>query len=344
MTAWQEAFPDTVLPKSEIPESLLEHMRYPEDMFKVQRYQLQQYHVSDADDWYQKNDAWQVPRDPNADESLQPPYRLSVSMPEDDGSQAEPVFSLTSVYTPVQKQNLAAFLAVNADAADEENYGRMQLLALRGGAQVPGPGQISNNFAGDDAVKRALLSFTNDGSSRVQYGNLLTLPVGQGLMYVQPIYTIRTSGDGNYPQLRFVVVSFGDKVGFGSSLEEAINDILGDRAGGSNAGSGNTGDGNNGNGNGGGGGNSGGQTTGTLDSAVARQLQLAVEQFREADRLQAEGDTAGWAEALENAQARVQRAEELAAQSASDAAAEEGGGNGNGNGNGNADGGEAADN
>lgn len=329
MKAWQEAFPDTVLPKSEIPESLLEHMRYPEDLFKVQRYQLQQYHVSDANDWYQKNDAWQVPRDPNADESLQPPYRLSVSMPEENGDQAAPVFSLTSVYTPAQKQNLAAFLAVNADAADEENYGRMQLLALRGGAQVPGPGQISNNFAGDDAVKRALLSFTNDGSSQVQYGNLLTLPVGQGLMYVQPIYTIRTGGDGNYPQLRFVVVSFGDKVGFGSSLEEAINDILGERAGATSTGAGGTDDGS------GNGGDADGQTTtGTLDSAVAAQLQLAVEQFREADRLQAEGDTAGWAAALESAQARVQRAEELAAQAASDAAAEETSGNGNGNGNG----------
>ncbi|UAL28565.1 UPF0182 family protein [Nocardioides rotundus] len=316
LKAWEKAFPGTVRPKSSIPDSLLSHMRYPEDLFKVQRYQLQQYHVTSADDWYQKNDAWQIPRDPNSDTSLQPPYRLSVSMPNEDGSQGKPKFSLTSVYTPVDRANLAAFLAVNADAADEENYGRMQLLALRGGQQVPGPGQISNNFAGDDAVKAALLSFTNDGSSKVNYGNLLTLPVGQGLMYVQPIYTIRTGGEGNYPQLRFVVVSFGDKVGFGSSLEEAVNDILGEAPGtGSGSGSGS---------------DSGGTPTGTLDSAVAAELQQAIRQFRRADRLQREGDTAGWAAALEQAQEHVQRAEELAAEAGARPDEDEGSGNGDG--------------
>jgi uncharacterized protein len=221
LQTWMKAFPGTVTPKGEIPEGVLDHMRYPEDMFKVQRFMFAKYHVTDADDFYKQNDQWEVPNDPNQSGSQQPPYRLSVETPSGDAQ----TFSLTSVYVPSKRQNLAAFLSVDADAS-QENYGTMRVLRLGSSTQIPGPGQIANQIGSDEGVKQVLLPFTNNANATVKSGNLLTLPVGGGLLYVQPLYTQRTTGEGNYPVLRFVAVSFGDRVGVGTTLSEAIFSLL----------------------------------------------------------------------------------------------------------------------
>ncbi len=223
LQAWRSAFPGTVKDRSEIPDEILAHMRYPEDLFKVQRYQLASYHVTDATDFYERNDQWEVPRDPNAPASLQPPYRLTVQTPS---GEEIPTFSVTSVYVPANRQNLAAFLSVDADA-DREGYGTLRVLRLGSNEQIAGPGQIANQIGADPDVKRELLPFKQDGS-RVLNGNLLTLPVGGGLLYVQPLYVQRSEGEGNYPVLQFVAASFGvDDVGIGTTLGEAIIDVLG---------------------------------------------------------------------------------------------------------------------
>lgn len=221
LKTWMKAFPGTVEPKDTIPEAVLDHMRYPEDMFKVQRFMFAKYHVTDADDFYKQNDQWEVPNDPNQAGSQQPPYRLSVETPSGEGQ----TFSLTSVYVPSKRQNLAAFLSVDADAS-QENYGTMRVLRLGSSTQIPGPGQIANQIGSDEGVKQVLLPFTNNANATVKSGNLLTLPVGGGLLYVQPLYTQRTTGEGNYPVLRFVAVSFGERVGVGTTLSEAIFSLL----------------------------------------------------------------------------------------------------------------------
>ena len=222
LQTWRRVFPGTVQPKEEIPESVLEHMRYPEDLFKVQRYQLARYHVTDAADFYQGNERWEVPADPNQSTTLQPPYRLSV---EREGASQ---FSLTSTFVPVNRQNLAAYLTVNAEA-DSEEYGAIQVLdlTLGSGRQVSGPGQVASRINADENLQNALLSFTSGSEARVRYGNLLTLPVGDRLLYVQPIYTIRQAGDGSFPVLQFTAVSFGEDVGFGQTFAAAVGDLLG---------------------------------------------------------------------------------------------------------------------
>ena len=203
LKAWRDAFPGTVKDKDEIPPDLLEHMRYPEDLFKVQRYQLARYHVTDASDFYENNDRWEVAKDPEATGKLQPPYRLSVRTPS--GS-AEPVFSLTSVYTPYRRDNLASFVAVDADASNED-YGTLRVLTLPGNTQIPGPGQIANQFGSNTTIQNELAKLTRNANVRVLNGNLLTLPVGVtddnsdgGLLYVQPLYAVRSgTSTANYP-------------------------------------------------------------------------------------------------------------------------------------------------
>jgi len=221
LEAWRNAFPGTVKDKDEIPESVLEHLRYPEDMFKVQRYQFARYHVTDTGDFYQDNDLWEVPEDPYVDNTYQPPYRLFVDDPTVAGDEA---WALTSVYVPRNKSNLEAFVSVNSDATDDE-YGQIRALQLPN-EQTDGPGLVANEMANSDNVRRELQAF-NLGETEVRFGNLLTLPVGEGLMYVQPVYAVRELSEGSFPILQFVLVSYGDRVGIGTSLLEALGDVLG---------------------------------------------------------------------------------------------------------------------
>ncbi|MFI5731835.1 UPF0182 family protein [Kribbella sp. NPDC051587] len=230
LKTWMKAFPNTVKPRSDISPDLMAHLRYPEDMFKVQRDLLAKYHVTDSTTWYQNSDLWRVPADPTAVPSStdtvpqnQPPFYLSLRMPD----QPEPKFSLTSVYVPnAERENLTAFMAVDADASSKD-YGKFRILRLPGNVQIPGPGQVFNKFQTDEGIRTALLPLNQPNSgARAQFGNLLTLPLGGGLLYVQPVYSVRTSGPGSYPVLRYVLVSFGDRVAFGSTLQEALTKVF----------------------------------------------------------------------------------------------------------------------
>jgi hypothetical protein len=215
LNAWEAVFPDVVQPKDDIPDSLMEHLRYPEDLFKAQRYQFQRYHVTDALDWFKGSGRWQVPEDPQLSNTLQPPYRLFA----DTG--AGETWALTSVYVPRGREKLVAYMAVNSDATDEENYGKITVLELSN-ESTDGPNQIANVFANDEDVSSALLPYTTGDARRVP-GNLLTLPVGDGFMYVQPVYTQKP---GSFPILRFVLASYNGSVGIGTTLRAAIEDSL----------------------------------------------------------------------------------------------------------------------
>ncbi len=295
LKVWKKAFPGVVESKSEIPESLLEHMRYPEDLFKVQREMLASYHVLDPKTFYEGNDQWDVPQDTSAPTRKQPPYRLSVATTTGD----EPEFSLTSVYVPQKKQNLAAYMSVGADAAKPDTYGKFQILRLPDNTQVPGPGQIANQFQRDDKVAQQLLAFKR-ADVTAEYGNLLTLPVGNGLLYVQPLYTVREGGAGNYPGLTFVLVSFGKEVGIGPTLAAALQDVVSRAAGDGSTpiDSGGTPDPD----------TSGDGDTQDLPVAALRLLEQADRKFTEADTALKAGDLEAYAKAVDEARALVQRA------------------------------------
>ncbi|WP_106536030.1 UPF0182 family protein [Haloactinopolyspora alba] len=221
LQAWMGAFPDAVEPRSAIPEPLMDHLRYPEDMFKMQRKLLEQYHVEDPITFYGGQDRWVVPSDPSAEVEVdQPPYYQSIKMPGQD----RPVFSQTTTYSPRGRQNLIAFMAVNADTRHED-YGQLQILRLPGNTQIDGPGQVANAFESNTEVARQL-TLLRSGDAQTQLGNLLTLPVGGGLLYVQPVYVVRASGDAAYPLLRRVLVQFGNEIGFDDTLQGALDETF----------------------------------------------------------------------------------------------------------------------
>jgi uncharacterized membrane protein (UPF0182 family) len=224
LAAWRRAFPGTVKDKKDIPPALLAHLRYPEDLFKVQRYQYARYHVTNAGDFYQGSNRWQVPDDPNSKVAgqLQPPYRLFVNQPGPNGA-SRSTFSLTSVFTPNGKNNLAAFVSVDSDATDP-GYGRIRVLGLPD-QRTAGPGLVANEFASNEEVRQKLQPFQL-GDAPPIFGNLLTLPVSTGLIYVEPVYAVRAGSSSGYPTLQYVLVSYGGNVVIGTTLGEALRDVL----------------------------------------------------------------------------------------------------------------------
>jgi len=201
-------------------------------------------------------------------------------------------FALTSVYVPYEKNNLAAFVSVDSDATSP-TYGRIKVLQLPN-ENTPGPGNIANEMQSDPDVTEALLPLQQGGASRVTYGNLLTLPVTGGLMYVQPIYATRQLSDASYPILRYVTVSYGDKVGIGSTLEAAIVDVLGGDSTPPHTNSGTD--------------NPPTDDSGNVPTRVRNLLDQAEESFQKADEAFAEGKVGQWATLVEEGRAKVDEA------------------------------------
>ena len=233
LKTWIKAFPNTVQPKSAISPALLAHIRYPEDLFAVQRDILGTYHVETASAFYGGQDFWRVPSDPStlgANAGNQPPYYLTLQVP----GEKKAAFSLTTSFVPRGgRQNLTAFAVVNSDYGP--NYGKITVLQLPRSTNISGPSQVASNFEAKPQVAQAL-SLLRQGGSDVVLGNLLTLPVGGGLLYVQPVYVRATSNSASFPLLQKVLVSFGDQIGFDDTLKGALDQVFGGNSGTTTAG------------------------------------------------------------------------------------------------------------
>jgi len=244
---------------------LLDHVRYPTDLFKVQRSILGTYHVTNANSFYSGDDAWNTPQEPTsgtndssdtADTStttnsgtnalgattttsranLQDPYYLTMKVPGQGTA-----YTLYTTYIPQQSAGsnnrnvLTGYLAVDSDAGGAgkgkkaSGYGKLTLLTMPKTDNIPGPAQVQNLFNSDTTVSQEL-NILKRGNSTVKQGNLLTLPVGGGFLYVQPVY-VQSTSSGSYPLLQKVLVAFGDKIAFEDTLDEALNSLFGGDSG-----------------------------------------------------------------------------------------------------------------
>ncbi|WP_078959830.1 UPF0182 family protein [Streptomyces sp. NRRL B-24085] len=220
LKTWMKAFPGTVEPKKEISTDLMAHLRYPQDLFKVQRELLARYHVEDADTFLSGSEVWQVPDDPtNKSGDAVPPYYLSMKMPD----QKAQAFSLTTTFTPNGRDNLSAFMSVDAEAGTSD-YGKIRILKLPTNTTVNGPKQVQSQFNSEQDIAETI-SLLNRGDSNVEYGNLLTVPLDGGLLYVEPVYV--RGGGLKYPLLRKVLVTYGGNTAFEDTLDEALNKVFG---------------------------------------------------------------------------------------------------------------------
>ncbi len=287
LQTWMKAFPGVVKAKTEMSEDLVSHVRYPEDIFRVQRDVLSLYHVKNANAFYGGQDFWRVPRDPStlgANAGAQPPYFYTLKLPGEEKA----AFSLTTPFVPRGgRENLSAFAVVNSDPG--ENYGKFTVLQLQRSTNIAGPSQVASNFEANPNVALSL-SLLRQGGSDVVLGNLLTVPAGGGLLYVQPVYVRATANTAAYPLLQKVLVSFGEKIGFDDTLRGALDQVFG--------------------------GDSGSTSTGTetptqgsgTNGALAQALASAQRALADAQAALAKGDFAAYGQAQDRLKAAIEAA------------------------------------
>jgi len=234
LQTWMKAFPDTVRPNAEISDALREHLRYPEDLFKVQRELLTRYHVDNPGEFYGGVSFWDVPSDPTVQTATgaggagdaQPPYYIVAGSPDGENPGVAS-FQLTSALVFQQRQFLSAYLSVSSDP---ETYGQMTVLQLPPDTTTFGPQQVQTRFLGSPEVSEQL-NILQRNQTTIEYGNLLTLPVAGGLLYVEPVYIERANQESSYPQLARVLVSYNGRVGYDANLSVALDEVFGAGAG-----------------------------------------------------------------------------------------------------------------
>jgi uncharacterized protein len=218
LKAWNKAFGGKLVkPRSEMSKDLQDHVRYPEDQFKVQRDLLSRFHVDKSTDFFSGQDFWQVPKDPNGSQLDQPPYYIIAQMPGQDSAQ----FQLTAAMVPRGRVNLAALIA----GSYVDGKPRVQVLELPRETATPGPNQVHENMNSTPSVREDVALFAQQNSQLV-YGNLLSLPVGGGMLYVEPLY-LQSKSDNAFPLQRKVLLSYGTKyVAYADTLEAGLKQLV----------------------------------------------------------------------------------------------------------------------
>lgn len=227
LEVWDDAFGGIVDDYADMPEDLIEHLRYPNDQFKVQRDLLERFHVTDARTFIDDSERWDSPEDPTQDGVNLSPYYVLATFPE----QEQPHFQLTSIFTPRNRDNVMSGMMTGHYAELEEDgetvlRPELSMYELTS-TSIESTRQVHQDITSTPAVTEDLKLFDQPGTE-VQWGNLLALPVGNGVMYVEPMYLKRQVSGGGVPLplLRRVAVSYGGNIGYEDSFEEAVASVV----------------------------------------------------------------------------------------------------------------------
>jgi uncharacterized protein len=216
-------FPGVFKPLDAMPEDLRAHIRYPEDFFTIQASKYAVYHMTDPRVFYNREDLWRVAqsaaRGANAPMS---PYYTIMKLAEVGQSEE---FILMVPFTPARKQNMIAWMAARCDVP---NYGKVEVFTFPKQKLIYGPQQLESRIDQDPTISQQL-TLWGQGGSKVIRGTLLVIPVHNSVLYVEPMYLAAESGPG-LPQLKRVIVSYGDQVVMEPTLDAALDSIFGGQA------------------------------------------------------------------------------------------------------------------
>ncbi len=317
--AQMKIFPDLFTPGAEMEEELRAHLRYPEDLFRVQSDMWTLYHISEPRNFFNVSDPWQIASDPstsarellrgdgsfrdNAGNEFRPmlPYYLLMNLPEEE----ELSFLIMQPFTPLDRPNMVSFMVAKSGP---EDYGEIIDYRLPANTAQQGPGQVGQ-FINQDPQISAEFTLLGQGGSEVIQGNMLVVPIEQSLLYVQPIYIRADPGGGGestgIPEFKRAVVSHNGQIEIGSTLDEALAKIFGGVPGSGSVVP-----------------EPGDDGTVVVSEEVAELLQAAASAFLDADAALQEGDLAGYQAAIDAARDLIERAQQIADETA--AAATEG--------------------
>ncbi len=223
INTWRATFPALFHDASEMPADLRAHVRYPETLIRTQGEVYSLYHTQNAKVFFQREDVWSVARqamqskDNQQPEALEP-YYVIMQLP---GEQAKAEFAEIVLFTPVSRNNMIGWMAGRSDG---EAYGSLLVYDFPTSRIVDGPLQIAARID-QNAQLSSQLTLWNQQGSKVLRGNLLVIPIGTGLLYVEPIYLQAVSSP--MPELRIVVLATQEHLAYGSSFGEALSNLLG---------------------------------------------------------------------------------------------------------------------
>jgi hypothetical protein len=211
---YDKIFPEFFTPGDEIPEPLRAHLRYPEYLFNVQAEMYTTYHMTDPQVFYNKEDQWNIARQ----ESDQPmdAYYVIMTLPGDEKEE----FMLMLPFSPNGKDNMIAWMSAKSDP---ESYGERTVYKFPKEKLVYGPKQISARFNQNPTISEQITLWAQSGSD-VIFGNLLVLPLGESILYFQPLYL--RADRGQIPELKRVLVAYGNSVAMESDLATALESVF----------------------------------------------------------------------------------------------------------------------
>lgn len=222
LATYRKAYPQLFTAATDLPPELQSHLRYPRDLFKIQSLLYSAYHMENPEVFYNQEDLWSFPQEVAEDGQpvLSEPYYLIMQLPGETNPKRSEMVQILP-FTPVNKDNMIAWMAARSDG---ENYGRLLLYQFPKQELVYGPSQIEARVDQTPEISQQLTLWSQQGS-RVIRGNLLVIPIEQAILYVEPIYL--RAEQGELPELRRVIVAYGDQVVMEPTLEEALNAVFG---------------------------------------------------------------------------------------------------------------------
>jgi uncharacterized membrane protein (UPF0182 family) len=211
-------FPGLLQPLDAMPADLRAHIRYPEGLFRVQAAMYAVYHMRDTQVFYNKEDLWSIPVGHESGSNLpMEPYYLILRLPGEPKEE----FVLLIPFNPSKKDNLSAWLAARSDPP---HYGKLVVYNFPKQKLIYGPRQIEARIDQDSFISQQL-SLWNQRGSQVIRGNLLVIPIERSLVYVEPLYI--AAEKGQLPELKRVIVGFGDRIAMEETLEGAMARVFG---------------------------------------------------------------------------------------------------------------------
>jgi uncharacterized protein len=244
---YSRMFPELFKPFDTLPEDFKSHIRYPVTMFLIQARIYQDYHMKDPITFYASEDQWEIGKE--LYDNTERPRTQSTSMPTSPFAPRQPVlpatvsneqevqpyyvvirqpgevraeFMLMLPFTPKNKPNLTAWLAARCDLPQ---YGQLLVYRFPKGKLAPGPMQVENFISQEPNISQQI-SLWNTQGSRVLRGNLLIIPMGNSILYVEPIYIQSEDEKTAIPELRRVVIGYGEKVVWGASFDKALRQMF----------------------------------------------------------------------------------------------------------------------
>jgi hypothetical protein len=217
--AYQKIFPELLKPLTEMPEDLQSHLRYPQDLFNIQSHVFALYHMQDPQSFYNKEDLWNIPK--KGDKDMEPYYTIMRLPKTGKTAEAREEFILLIPFTPAKRDNMAAWLAARSDPP---HYGKLIVYLFPKQKLIYGPRQVDARIDQDSAISQQITLWSQRGSQVIR-GSLLAIPIEDALLYVQPLYL--SASEGALPELRRVIVAYGNQLSMGQNLEAALEGIFG---------------------------------------------------------------------------------------------------------------------